>query len=229
MRESESAPVDLCVEVLRRLDRAGVLDELVLVGSWCTYFYNRYFEGNAKLSALRTRDMDFLIRRPPKFKANVEISALLKDLGFLPELRPEGCVSMTHPDLIIDFLVAERGRGAEATIPIPALGIRAQPLRFLDFLSSDTIVVNHEGLDIRLPHPATFALHKLIISGRRPKPEKAEKDRNQSLELMDALVMLGRGRELQTRFKDMPAGWQKMVLQAIDVAERPDLKALLKP
>lgn len=229
MKENESAPVDLCVEVLRRLDRAGVLEDLVLVGSWCTFFYNRYFEGKAKLSALRTRDMDFLVRRPPRFKTKVEVAALLKDLGFLPDLRAEGCVSLSHPDLIIDFLVAERGRGSETTIPVPALGIRAQPLRFLDFLSRDTIVVNHEGLDIRLPHPAAFGLHKLIVSGRRAKPEKADKDVRQGLEILDVLMNLGRADEIRARFAEMPAGWRKMVITAVTSAGRTDLAAALKP
>lgn len=229
MKESESAPVDLCLEVLQRLDGAGVLEELVLVGSWCTFFYNSYFEGKAKLSALRTRDMDFLVRRPPRFKTKVEVGALLKDLGFLPDLRAEGCVSLSHPDLIIDFLVAERGKGEEATVPVPALGIHAQPLRFLDFLSRDTIVVNHEGLDIRLPHPASFALHKLIVSGRRAKPEKANKDLRQALELLDVLISLGRPKELRDRFAEMPAGWRKMVLQALRSAGRADLESAIKP
>ena len=197
MKESESAPVDLCLEVLRRLDGAGVLEDLVLVGSWCTHFYNRYFEGKAKLSALRTRDMDFLVHRPPRFKNKV--------------------------------LVAERGKNAEATIPVPALGIRAQPLRFLDFLSRDTIVLNHDGLEIRLPHPASFALHKLIVSGRRAKPEKADKDLRQGLEILDVLSGLGRSSDIKARFEDMPAGWRKMVLQALRSAGRADLEAALKP
>ncbi len=198
MKEKESAPPDLCLEVLRRLDRAGVLEELVLVGSWCTFFYNQHFQGGARLSALRTRDMDFLVRRPPRFKKDVRVGELLKDLGFLPDLKDEGCVSLSHPDLIIDFLIAERGRGDATTVAIPALGIRAQPLRFLDFLSSETIVVNYRSFDIRLPHPANFALHKLIVSGRRPKVEKAEKDRLQGVELVDALFKLGRGDELSS-------------------------------
>ena len=175
MKEREDAPIELCFEVLRRLDRAGVLQDLVLVGSWCTYFYNLHFGGKAKLSALRTRDIDFMVRRPPKLKAKIDVGGLLKDLGFLPDLGPEGCVSLFHPDLIIDFLMPERGRGTQAAIAIPALGISAQPLRFLDFLSRGTIVLNYGGTDIQVPHPASFALHKLIVSGRRPKPEKKEK------------------------------------------------------
>lgn len=226
MKENENAPVDLCLEVLRCLDGHG-LDNLVLVGSWCTYFYNRYFEGAARLSALRTRDMDFLVRQRQRGKFNVDLVSLLEPLGFLPDYRAEGCVSLSHPALIIDFLVEERGKGSETAIPVPAIGVRAQPLRFLNILASDTIVVNYEGIDLRVPHPAAFVLHKLIISGRRPKPEKARKDMAQALELADALEKLGRGDELRTRFKGMPAGWRKLVLGALKTAERPDIEALL--
>lgn len=96
MRGSDDrpAPVDLCLEVLKRLAAAAVLEDLVLVGSWCTHFYKRYFGKKAQLSALRTRDMDFLIRRPPHFKATVRVADLLQDLGFLPDLHREGCVSL---------------------------------------------------------------------------------------------------------------------------------------
>lgn len=37
MKEKD-APVDLCIEVLRRLDKAGVLQDIILVGSRCVYF-----------------------------------------------------------------------------------------------------------------------------------------------------------------------------------------------
>lgn len=230
MREKPEspAPVDLCLEVLRRLDRAGVLEDLVIVGSWCTYFYNEYFAGKARLSALRTRDMDFLVRRPPKFKVKVQIADLLKDLGFLPDLHPEGYVSMLHPDLIIDFLMAERGKGAERTIPVDALGIRAQPLRFLDLLSKDTIVVRYRGLDLRLPHPAAFALHKLIVSSRRAKPAKKGKDLQQGLEVIGVLDELGRTAELRKRFQEMPSGWRSTIRKVLASAGRQEVAEFLR-
>jgi hypothetical protein len=34
---------DLCLEVLRRLQKASVLDHIVIIGSWCIYFYRNYF------------------------------------------------------------------------------------------------------------------------------------------------------------------------------------------
>lgn len=121
MKEKESAPVDLVVEVLRLLDGHG-LDNLILVGSWCAFFYNRHFEGKARLSALRTRDMDFLVGQRQRGKFNVDLASLLEPLGFYPDHKAEGCVSLAHPSLIIDFLVEERGKGAAASVPVPALG-----------------------------------------------------------------------------------------------------------
>ena len=85
MKEKD-APVELCLEVLRRLDKAGVLQDIILIGSWCTLFYREYFGDDAKLSALRTRDMDFLIKTPPKIRSTVYMAELLKDLGFIPAL-----------------------------------------------------------------------------------------------------------------------------------------------
>jgi hypothetical protein len=128
--KEKNAPVDLVVEVLRRLDKAGVLKDMVLVGSWCIHFYKDYFDG-AALSAIRTRDMDFLIQTPPKLKGEVHVAELLKDMGFIPEFHGDGSVSLSHPELIIDFLVAERGRGSDKPYLVKPLGIKAQPLRFM--------------------------------------------------------------------------------------------------
>src|ERR1700722_12274711 len=107
----KDAPVELCLEVLRRLEKAGVLRSLILIGSWCAYFYPDYFGGKIELSALRTRDIDFLIPTPPRIRGEVRLAELLGDLGFIADLRGDGYVSLSHPELIIDFLVSEKGRG----------------------------------------------------------------------------------------------------------------------
>jgi hypothetical protein len=226
-KDENPAPVELTLEVLRRLDAAGVLEDLVLVGSWCTHFYKEYFGKKTQLSALRTRDMDFLIRRPPHFKASVRVADLLNDLGFLPDLHREGYVSLIHPDLIIDFLVAERGKGSDKPYNVEALGIRAQPLRYLDFLTRDTIVVHSDGLDLQLPHPANFALHKLIIGGRRVRPEKRDKDWQQGVEILRALIGRGEEGKVKAKYAEIPPGWRKDILAALRKIDAGDLAKLL--
>ena len=49
----------------------------------------------------------------------------------------------------------------------------AQPLRFLDLLLGDTISVPFRSFSVQLPHPANFAIHKRLISGRRYRDKAA--------------------------------------------------------
>lgn len=60
---------DLCLEVLRRLQKVGVLREVMIIGSWCIYFYRNYFSDIDYTSSIRTRDIDFLVPIPVQ-KAN---------------------------------------------------------------------------------------------------------------------------------------------------------------
>lgn len=225
MKEKD-APVDLVVEVLRRLDKAGVLQGMVLVGSWCVHFYKGYFDG-AALSAIRTRDMDFLIPTPPKLKGEVHVAELLKDLGFITEFHGDGSVSLSHPELIIDFLVAERGRGADKPYLVKSLGVKAQPLRYMSLLSDDTIKVRSRDLELILPHPINYAFQKLIISGRRADEEKAVKDRLQAVAVLREVVSRGGGGKARSKLLKLPAGWRKAVLTGLKAAQADDLSVLL--
>jgi len=64
----EKKQYDLCIEVLKRLDKSGVLESLILIGSWCLPFYKEYFKSATYGLSLRTRDVDFLVPLPAKFK-----------------------------------------------------------------------------------------------------------------------------------------------------------------
>lgn len=223
----KDAPIELCLEVLRRLDKAGVLRGLVLIGSWCAYFYPDYFGGKTKLSALRTRDIDFLIPTPVKIKGEIRVAELLEDLGFIPDRQGEGYVRLSHPELIIDFLVAERGKGTDKPYPVKALGIKAQPLRFVGFLGEETVEVRSRGLNLILPHPVNFGLQKLIISGRRAGKDKRAKDRLQAIEVLRVVIERGEGEEIRRKYRNLPAGWRKAVVDGLKTADADDLKALL--
>ena len=79
----EKNQYELCLEVFRRLHQAGVLKDIMLIGSWCLPFYKEYFSGYKYSSAIRTRDIDFLVPDPEKIRGQADIPALLKDLGFI--------------------------------------------------------------------------------------------------------------------------------------------------
>jgi hypothetical protein len=122
----EKSQYDLWVEVLRRLDQAGVLKHVVLVGSWCTLLYREYFSSQAYSPSLKTRDVDLLIPKPQAVTSRTDVADLLKDLGFVVGFTGrKGYIRLEHPELIIEFLVPERGRSSDNPYPLPNLGLNA--------------------------------------------------------------------------------------------------------
>jgi hypothetical protein len=213
-------PSELCLEVLRRLQIVGVLQELLLIGSWCVYFYENHFQEKGFLSPLRTRDIDFLVESPNRLSHEADVPMLLEDLGFLRDLYDEGYTRLVHPDLLIDFLVPRHGNAPIRPVPIKALGVNATALNFMDILLQHVIFVKIKDLTLRLPHPVNFAFHKLLISGRRRDPGKTERDRKQAIEVLDAAI--AHGDELMARqlFRELPRKRRATILREFGRAKR---------
>jgi len=178
------------------LDKAGVLRDIIIVGSWCTLFYRKFFGRTSYMVSLVTRDMDLLIPRPSAMRAKTDVAELLKDLGFVVGFTgSKGFIRLQHPQLIVEFLVPERGRGSDKPYA--------------------------------LPHPANFALHKLLVLARRPTPEKQMKDKEAALRVLSALIDKGQGNLITDVFHTMPRKWQAMVKrQLTDAVEEPILDLL---
>ena len=130
MTEKE-APYALCFDVLKRLEKASVLGDLILVGSWCVYFYKQHYAKGERAFSLRTTDIDFLIPIPPKIHHPTDIQKLLADLGFRESFSSEGFIRLVHPEFTIDFLVPWKGRHEGKPYAIKTLGINATPLRYV--------------------------------------------------------------------------------------------------
>lgn len=116
----EKKQYNLCLEVLQRFYKHKLLSEFILIGSWCIVFYERYFSDPDYIRriSLITRDIDFLIDRPQTVKTEVDIPELLKDLGFIPTFKGrKGYMKLDHPELILEFLTPERGRGRDTPFP----------------------------------------------------------------------------------------------------------------
>jgi len=226
----EKKQSELCLEILRRFHEAGILNDLILIGSWCVYFYKDYFTGIPYIdqATLKTRDIDFLIFSPSRIRRNVNIPELLKDLGFVTIYKgSRGYIKLDHPDLILEFLVPEKGKGTDKPIPLPRLGMNAVALRFLSLLADNIIKIKVEDFDVSLPHPANFALHKLIIFQRRFKEEKALKDRNTAVEILKALIKKDEIAVVRQVFNSMLPKWQKKVIKGLEeIKEREILDVL---
>ena len=198
------------------MKQKGILDEIMLVGSWCVFLYEGYFGRKGILPPLRTRDLDFLFPIPLKLKSKTDLFELLKDLGFILDYKGEqGYITFQHPDLILEFLVPARGKENNKPFPIEQLGINAQTLRFMDMLCRDPIQMFFDNIKVTIPHPADFALHKLLIAKRRKKNAKAEKDRIQAIALLKALNEFNQIDSIRIAFEAMPKTWQKTIKQEL--------------
>ncbi|MBW1782225.1 MAG: hypothetical protein JRL30_15990 [Deltaproteobacteria bacterium] len=206
------------------------MPKIILIGSWCLPMYKDFYFGHHEMSLLRTRDIDFLISRKTQFTTQVDLPALLEDLGFILEHSfPEGYVRLIHPELIVEFLVPEVGRGSSKPYPLPELGVNAQRLRFLELLEKDTIVVNFSGLKVIIPHPVNFGLHKILVSTRRTEANKKGKDLEAGLEVLRMCVDNMDGPRVVELFRDIPRKQQQKVIRLFEVSGAEDLLKIVNP
>lgn len=94
---------------------------------------------------------------------------------------------------LVEFLTPAFG-AEEAIRDLPALGVSAQALHYLNYLIAQPIQVPllyRSGVLVQVPRPERFAIHKLIIADRRrdgPDTLKSRKDRAQAEVLIRVLA-----------------------------------------
>jgi hypothetical protein len=149
----------------------------------------------------RTQDMDFAHAGKQlaiALPTNLEIDTLAAieslQMGLLPLVDTQGKAGGSYlnprdPDFQLDFLTPMHRGGGEAFVH-PQLGITLQPLKFMEYALQDVqqaAVFSASGATVvNLPHPARYALHKLIVAGERPpaRAVKSNKDLRQSAALL---------------------------------------------
>jgi len=207
---------NLFLNTLNVLEKAGVLEDIILIGSWCHYFYRVYFSNAQEIPLLRTLDIDFLIPNPPKIHKDVNIPEILETLDFVSSHDYlTGYTKYVHPELELEFLIADLGRGkGNKPYEIPKLHINAQGLRFLNLLQSHTIKIEYENVNVIVPEPAAYVLHKFIIQERRLNKEKQKRDLLSAKEIGEFLLQnKTQQKKITEIFNSLPAKWQKLVLR----------------
>ncbi|RYH01225.1 hypothetical protein EU805_14590 [Salipiger sp. IMCC34102] len=95
-------------------------------------------------------------------------------------------------EAMVEFLTPAFGE--EGIKQLPALGVSAQALNYLNFLIAEPIpalALYRSGVLVQIPRPERFAIHKLIVASRRrggPDEAKARKDRAQAAFLVRVLA-----------------------------------------
>ncbi|MFC4350539.1 GSU2403 family nucleotidyltransferase fold protein [Fodinicurvata halophila] len=111
----------------------------------------------------------------------------------------------SHSEAMVEFLTP--AFGDEKVKPLPALGVSAQALNYLNFLIADPIhavALYRSGVLVQVPRPERFAIHKLIVADRRrsgPNQLKSRKDRAQA-EFLVAVLSEDRPDELAEAYED---------------------------
>lgn len=108
-------------------------------------------------------------------------------------------------EAMVEFLTPAFGN--ETVKPLPALGVSAQALNYLNYLIADPIhavALYRSGVLVQVPRPERYAIHKLIVADRRPGGSgrlKARKDRAQAAFLVEVLAQ-DRPDELAEAYED---------------------------
>ena len=128
----------------------------------------------------------------------------------------------TQSDVMIEFLTPSF-RPEEDIRDLPALGVSAQSLHFLNYLIAQPIkavALYRSGVLVQIPRPEAYAIHKLIVANRRragPDQLKSRKDRAQAALLIEALAE-DRPDELREAYADALSrgpSWQDHIAQTL--------------
>lgn len=180
--------------------------------------------------ASHTQDVDsarakksLSIALPGNFTMNTDAAIKSLEMGLLPVSSLTGKSGATYlsskePDFRLDFLTTLR-RGGNDPFEHPQLGVMLQPLKFMEFSLVDVqqavLIAGDKAVVVSVPHPARYALHKLIVYGERKGSfaVKSNKDLQQAGFLLSRLKET-RGWEVDEAWVDLKGrgkGWMDRV------------------
>jgi hypothetical protein len=185
--------------VLDVLDDAGLLGQVVLVGTAAFQCYPPVVGDTMPSASLITQDADIatislsisadtqgdtletiLRRADPSFTGR---------LGLKPTDLPSSF--RTESGYMVDLLTPVLRRDDPNPMPLPNLRAGATPLQHLKWLVENPVpiaVLLGTGIPAFVPQPARYAVHKLIIAQKRAvNPQKRQKDLAQAKALIDIL------------------------------------------
>jgi hypothetical protein len=191
--------------VLRSLSDSGLFEAgAVLVGTHAFVALGNLLGVHWGRGAVRTQDVD--LASTPDLDIDValpdiqvDVPAVLESLkmGFLPvppfdRDQPSTSFKVRGRALRVDLLCPRRGPSHKPRF-IKRFNAAAQPLNLVDYLleaPERAVAVSGEAALVRVPAPARFALHKLVVADMRPAAlqAKATKDRAQAQAVLDVLV-----------------------------------------
>jgi hypothetical protein len=136
----------------------------------------------------------------PRPRTPIQLRQIILDSGMgffdVPALnrkQPSTSFKIRGRDFIIDVLAPMRGRETARPVHLTDFGTYASPLRNLDYLLDDlqpAVLLYEHGIMINVPAPGRFAVHKCVVSQKRPAAfaAKALKDQSQAAQIFKVLL-----------------------------------------
>ena len=160
---------------IKLLHDNNLLEHVIVIGSWCEYIYAQGGVLPDYSAMVRTLDIDFLVKNMRKPTQKVNLSTIAQNNGYTVDYDVMNETTKIYtPDLMeIEFLIEQKGSGVDPVIKTN-LGVNAQALHHIGMLKQHTITVKLFDMNITVPTPEAYAVHKVVINESRGK--KSEKD-----------------------------------------------------
>jgi hypothetical protein len=224
------APDAMTGRVVEAFAQAGLFDRgAVLVGTTAFQMYPMIVGAYLSSGALMTQDADIAIARLAvrQMVGVPSMHSILAgvDKTFDAKLHRDHKHAFTFQSdssYMVDVLTTQ-GR-SEGAVLIRGLDCGAQPLKYLDYLIERPLRITAligSGVEVVVPQPIRYALHKLIVAQRRGALNpKTAKDVTQARELIEALRQRD-PRSVEDAMEDLqdrgPA-WRKLLTQGLALA-----------
>lgn len=207
------SPEPMAGEITKVLAEEGVFRMRgLLVGSMAYQTFGSLIGVKLPQAQMTTRDVDFAQDHGISISIDDKTSDLLEALKRYDEsFRPVPHISdkvgttsyVNDRKFRVDFITSHRASDdvSDKVTDLPSLGVGAVPLRYTDFLIKDpmrAVLLHQAGVSVRVPQPARYAVHKMIVSTERAEQggEKSAKDSRQASDLVVAHDLTGRGYEV---------------------------------
>lgn len=185
-------------KVLSLLERNGVfLAGAALVGTMAFRAYSNMLGVSWDIDIAADNHYSLAL---PRNRKPISLGQLILDsgMGFIevPALnrkQPSTSFKIRGRELIVDVLAPMRGRETARPVHLDDFDTYASPLRDLEFLLQDiqpAVLLFRHGIMVNVPAPGRFAIHKCVLSQKRPAAlaTKALKDRRQAEQLFRVLL-----------------------------------------
>lgn len=161
-------------DIIKAFGESAILENIIIIGSWATYFYVKIFEGF--IPSIRTLDVDCYVPMVKNISVKKSVKETLKPINYeqIFDTGTEKSKFVSPNGFEIEFLTKFR-REQCAIVKIDSMGVNAEQLGNLDIFDNGYIEVDFEGYSVKVASPSAYVMQKILISKKR-SIEKYSKD-----------------------------------------------------